>query len=91
MPESRKELARAYSSQGLVHAAYGRFAEAEEAHRQALALRESLVRDFPAVAEYRQDVARSLVNLATVLLTDRPVRGRPTRRRLVPWGSPRRS
>ena len=91
MPESRKELARVYSSQGLVHAAYGRFAEAEEAHRQALALRESLVRDFPAVADYRQDVARSLVNLADRVAADRPVRGRPTRRRLVPWGSSRRS
>ncbi len=66
-PESRKELARAYSSQGLVHAAHGRFAEAETAHRQALALREALVRDFPAVADYRQDVARSHANLATVL------------------------
>ena len=53
LPEARKELARAYSSQGLVHAARGRFAAAEAAYRRALALREALVRDFPAVADYR--------------------------------------
>src|SRR5262249_2484119 len=47
VPEWRQELARAYSSQAIVHAAFGRMAEAAEAHRQALSLREALVREFP--------------------------------------------
>jgi serine/threonine-protein kinase len=64
---SRQELARSYSSQGLVHAAFGRTQESEAAHRQALSLREGLVREFPAVAAYRQDLSRTHSNLRSVL------------------------
>lgn len=66
-PESRQELARAYSSQAIVHAAYGRMAEAEQAQRQAQSLRESLMREFPEVAVYRRDLAHTHANLVSLL------------------------
>jgi serine/threonine protein kinase len=66
-PDARQELARAYSSQGIVHASFGRMSDAVEAHRQATALRQQLVRDFPDALEYRKDLGRSHANLVTVL------------------------
>src|SRR5262249_31849064 len=37
-------------------------------HEQALALREKLVADFPAIPEFRQDLAKSYNNLGSVLI-----------------------
>ena len=66
-PEVRKELARTESSMGIVLMALGRHAEAEAAHRRALALRAALAREAPDVPEYRQDQARSHGHLGDVL------------------------
>src|SRR5262249_9124383 len=64
--QSRQELARTYSSQGVIHAAYGRMAEATEAHQRALSLRQALVHEFPDATDYRRDLARTHSNLVSV-------------------------
>jgi serine/threonine-protein kinase len=61
--EAREELATTYSVQAIVALAYGRLAEAEEAHGRALPLREALARDDPTV-EHREAVGRSLYHRA---------------------------
>ena len=47
-----------------------RYRESEAAYRRALALKENLTKDFPAVVEYRHDLAKSQRNLG-LLLKDR--------------------
>jgi tetratricopeptide (TPR) repeat protein len=47
----------------------GKWPEAEAAYRQALALQEPLVAEFPAVPEYRDQLVRCHNNLAVLLAT----------------------
>jgi tetratricopeptide (TPR) repeat protein len=44
-----------------------RFSEAEAAHRQVLAIREKLVAEFPAIADYRIDLGGSQCNFGIML------------------------
>jgi serine/threonine-protein kinase len=61
--EARVELATTYSVQAIVAMAYGRFAEAGEAHAKALPLREAIAHDAPTV-ENREAIGRSLYHRA---------------------------
>jgi serine/threonine-protein kinase len=63
----RKLEAAAQFRVGYLLQALGQGADAEAAYRAALALRERLAADFPAVPEYRRDLATSHNNLGNLL------------------------
>src|SRR5260370_4319364 len=65
--EARKETARAYLRVGDVGTMLGQQAKALDAYRQAVNRFQSLVADFPKEPVCRQDLGRSLYNLASVL------------------------
>jgi hypothetical protein len=52
------------SEKDLLQRDLGKPAEAEAAYRAALGIQERLVADFPAVPQYRRELASSLYNLA---------------------------
>jgi tetratricopeptide (TPR) repeat protein len=60
---------RALNNLGIIHRQAGRLLEAENAAREALAIKEALAETFPSVPQYRQELARSFHNLG-VLLAD---------------------
>jgi tetratricopeptide (TPR) repeat protein len=62
----RQRLAGLHDTRGTLREAAQRPAEAEQDHGCALALRAGLAHDFPAVAQYRFEVACSRNNLAMV-------------------------
>jgi serine/threonine protein kinase len=63
-PQLRHETALAYARVGDIQDILGNAAEAEAAYRQAVALLEKLVGDFPGVPAYREGLARSCESLA---------------------------
>jgi tetratricopeptide (TPR) repeat protein/tRNA A-37 threonylcarbamoyl transferase component Bud32 len=73
-PEYKYRLAGSHALLGLLHRETGRVAEAEQACRAALTLRQELARDFPDRAQYRLDLARDHVHLGAALQTARRLR-----------------
>lgn len=72
-PEQRREVAEAHRRMGHIRYRLGEYREAEIAYERARELYARLAADFPAEAHYRQDLAGSYNNLATLLeMTDRP-------------------
>ncbi|MBI2213247.1 MAG: serine/threonine protein kinase [Acidobacteria bacterium] len=63
-PELASELAVAYQKLGTI--TFG-VDGAERSHRKAVAMNQSLVRDYPNVARYRENLATSLSGLANAL------------------------
>ncbi len=61
------ELGASHNQLGLLLAGLGKRPEADEQHRKALAVREKLVADFPAVPVYRRELAQSHNNLGLLL------------------------
>jgi serine/threonine protein kinase/Flp pilus assembly protein TadD len=67
-PQMRWEMARAYTRVGVIHNILGNRPDSETAMRQAVALLEKLSAEFPAVREYREDLAYSRSELAGRLM-----------------------
>jgi serine/threonine protein kinase/Tfp pilus assembly protein PilF len=63
----QQQRAQAWNNLGTTRIDAGRFADAEQAFRQALAIKEKLAATFPSIPKYRQDLAASFNNLGTVL------------------------
>jgi len=63
-PEMRRETALAYSRVGSIQEILGNAPEAESALRQAVAIQEKLVSEFPEVPVYRVDLAMSCGQLS---------------------------
>ncbi|HVR74133.1 MAG TPA: serine/threonine-protein kinase [Planctomycetota bacterium] len=59
--------AHAWNNVGIMRNEGERFTEAEQAFRQALAIKEKLAETFPSIPQYRHDLAGSLNNLGTLL------------------------
>src|SRR5262249_39258940 len=76
LPDYRLALAKGLHNLGLLLKQGGRPGPAEDAYRQALALREARVREGPDVPAYRHDLALSHANLSYLLRTDRPAAAR---------------
>jgi serine/threonine-protein kinase len=68
-PAVRRETARAYFRIATLHFGLGRSEQAERACRDAVALQEKLVADFPAEPEYQHDLAASHGYLGHVYAT----------------------
>jgi tetratricopeptide (TPR) repeat protein len=66
VPQYRQDLAKCHNNLGRLLAHLNKHAEAAEAYRQALAIREKLATESPA-PEYRGNLARSLNNLGLLL------------------------
>jgi tetratricopeptide (TPR) repeat protein len=62
-PKLRADLANSHNGLGLLLEGQGKGPEAERHHRQALALREQLAADFPAVPEHQINLGGSYCNL----------------------------
>src|SRR5262249_34226807 len=67
---SRHALARAYTSLGTLLYGLKNRPEAEAAFRRALELREKVAAEFPAIPEYRIDLAGSYVNFGRLIRDD---------------------
>jgi eukaryotic-like serine/threonine-protein kinase len=65
-PGVRRETASAYFRVGEIVELLGRYAEAEEAYRLCLALRETLVAEFPDRDDLSDELASVLINLGNV-------------------------
>jgi tetratricopeptide (TPR) repeat protein len=59
--------AHAWNNLGMMRNEAARFTDAEQAFRQALAIKEKLADTFPSVPQYRHELAGTLNNLGTVL------------------------
>jgi serine/threonine protein kinase/tetratricopeptide (TPR) repeat protein len=71
--QARHDRADGHFRVGSVHAHLGELKEAEVAFRNALDIQQGLAADFPHVAAYRQQLARSYQSLAVTLhMTGRP-------------------
>jgi tetratricopeptide (TPR) repeat protein len=68
MPQYRQNLAESHHNLGLLLAGLNKRAEAEAAYRQALAIREKLTAEYPAVSQYRLELAGSHNSLGALLL-----------------------
>jgi serine/threonine protein kinase/tetratricopeptide (TPR) repeat protein len=66
-PRYRRDLAEAYNSQATNQRDPTRVAERLESHRKALALRETLVREFPDDPEARNNLGGTLNNIGVML------------------------
>jgi tetratricopeptide (TPR) repeat protein len=74
LPELRQELARAYLEQGNILVALGdpkRLGEARGAWNEALALQDRLVKDYPSVPTYRQQLAEMSSNIGLFLVDNK--------------------
>ncbi len=71
MPRYRQELAASHNNLGALFQEQGRGEEAEAAHRQALAIQEKLVADFPAVPAYSVALGGSFCNFGEGLRKSR--------------------
>jgi tetratricopeptide (TPR) repeat protein len=60
-------LARNHNNLGNLLSAIGRPKEAEEAYREALAIRKQLAAEFPNRPDYRHELARNHNNLGNLL------------------------
>jgi serine/threonine-protein kinase len=65
-PAYRNELARVHNNRAVLLSGLGRGTEAEAAFRAAVAVREKLVAENPAVPAYRSDLARGQFNLGVL-------------------------
>jgi tetratricopeptide (TPR) repeat protein len=65
-PRVRVALGKALQSKTAVHADRANFAAAESPGREALSVLAGLAADYPAVPEYRHELARAQVNLAAI-------------------------
>jgi serine/threonine protein kinase/tetratricopeptide (TPR) repeat protein len=73
-PKFEQVRAQSLNNVGDLYRADGRFAEAESAFRQALAIKEKLAKQFPSVPQFSQEVARSFSNLGLLFsLLGKPV------------------
>jgi len=59
--------AQAWNNLGTMYNRAKRFAEAEHALREAVAIKEELARTFASIPQYRQELAASLSNLGAIL------------------------
>ena len=59
--------AQAWSNLGTIRNGASRFAEAEQAIREALTIKEKLVERFPSIPQHRQELGAAFNNLGTVL------------------------
>jgi tetratricopeptide (TPR) repeat protein len=59
--------AQAWNNLGTMHNGANHLAEAEQAFREALAIKEKLADTFPSIPQYRYELAASLSNLGAVL------------------------
>jgi tetratricopeptide (TPR) repeat protein/tRNA A-37 threonylcarbamoyl transferase component Bud32 len=66
-PRVRREVGRAYERGGRIYSMLRRHAEAGAVYRRGAALLEELAADFPAVPEYRAELAHILIDLGTLL------------------------
>ena len=69
-PEPAKyqhQRGQAWNNLGTIRNAAGRYPEAEQAFRQALAIKEKLVDTFPSIPQYLHELAGTLDNLGSVL------------------------
>ena len=66
-PDSRAGLAEAFHRVAKIRIKLGQITEGEEALRQARAVQERLVLDYPGVAQYRLHLARITINLSRML------------------------
>jgi tetratricopeptide (TPR) repeat protein len=67
-PETRFETGRAYHRAGNIHDMFGQRSEAEQAQRQAIALFQKLLDEFPNRARYRADLASASIALGSFLI-----------------------
>ena len=67
VPQLRRLLARSHNSLGLLLTHLGKRPEAEEQYRKALAIREKLAAEFPAVPQYQVDLGGSYCNLGRLV------------------------
>ncbi len=70
--DNRHALSGCYRGLAFVLRDSNRLPEAEVAYRKALAVLEPLVRDFPAVPDYRREFAATLTELGRLVQTARP-------------------
>jgi serine/threonine protein kinase/predicted Zn-dependent protease len=63
----RHQRGMAWNNLGMMRSAAGRLEDAEQALRQALAIKERLAETFSSVPQYRKELATSFNNLGTVL------------------------
>jgi tetratricopeptide (TPR) repeat protein len=68
-PSVRRETARALFRIAALYIDLGRSTEAEQACREAVALQEKLVADFPGEADYQHDLGKSIAYLGHVYAT----------------------
>jgi serine/threonine protein kinase/tetratricopeptide (TPR) repeat protein len=69
LPPYRRQIATCSNEVGTLLSEAGRPKEAEEAYRDAVAIRKQLAKDFPNRTEFCQELARSHNNLGNVLYT----------------------
>ena len=67
MPSYRRGLARSHNSLGVLLADLRKRAEAQEQYQKALAIREKLAADFPAVSAYQMDLGGTYCNLGNLM------------------------
>jgi serine/threonine protein kinase/Flp pilus assembly protein TadD len=81
-PEVRREIGRAHTRAGNLHAALGQQAQAKQAHGRAVTVAEQLAADYPNDPEYRRNLAATLIEKAADLAKagDRQGSDRPARR-----------
>ena len=60
-------LAQSWNNLGILRREENRMDEAEQAYREALAIKEKLAERYSSVTQYRQDLAASLNNLGTLV------------------------
>jgi RNA polymerase sigma factor (sigma-70 family) len=83
-PQNRREAAQALQQRAEARQKEGKVAEAEAAYRQALALQQKLVQEFPNQAAYRTDLAVTLNRLGALHnLTGRPAEAEHTLRQAI--------
>jgi tetratricopeptide (TPR) repeat protein/tRNA A-37 threonylcarbamoyl transferase component Bud32 len=83
-PEARRKIAQAQRRIGAIQEQLGRYAEAEEAYRRAIAVATDLAKQFPAELAYQQDLAAGFRGLGSVLkATGRLAEAEQTYRRAV--------
>jgi tetratricopeptide (TPR) repeat protein len=59
--------AQAWNNLGTMRNAASRFADAEEAFREAIAIKEDLAATFPSIPQYREELANAFNNLGTAV------------------------